>query len=88
MPLPPPRTKLAIAEPKGDPFARTPPRRRAANVPKQRAVASPPNPRKPPVVRGSGGALGDLFAMFPDLPRPLRPAPRVRTHSTRKLVRR
>jgi hypothetical protein len=61
--------------PKGDP----PPPRTVA-VPKSRGVAAPPNPRKPAIVRHViGGALKDLFAMFPDLPRPSRPARRTRS---------
>jgi hypothetical protein len=46
------------------PEARTPPLRR---------VAKPPNPRKPKLVRDAV-VLNDLFALFPDLPRPRKPA--------------
>jgi hypothetical protein len=36
-----------------------------------------PHPRRPRVVRDvGGGGLMDLFAMFPDLPKLVRPAPR------------
>jgi hypothetical protein len=43
-------------------------------APRQRPVADVPNPRRPKAVRVvDGGELRDLFAVFPDLPRPLRP---------------
>ena len=46
--------------------------------PKEHAAGRPPNPRKPKLVRDvNGGALKDLFALFPDLPRPRRPAGRL-----------
>ena len=58
---------------------RRPPRqRRVALPPLERPVGKPPNPRKPALVRDIGGnELRDLFALFPDLPRPPRPAPRL-----------
>jgi hypothetical protein len=43
-------------------------------APRQRPVADVPNPRRLKVVRVvGGGELCDLFAVFPDLPRPPRP---------------
>ena len=42
-------------------------------------LSGQPNPWRPPVVRtASGSVLNDLFAFFPDLPRPPRPRARVR----------
>ena len=56
-----------------------PPPERARTEPKQRGVGAVPNPRRPRLVSAvDGGVLKDLFAIFPDLPRPARPAPRVR----------
>jgi hypothetical protein len=44
-------------------------------APKEQGVRKPPNPRKPRLVREvDGGRLNDLFAVFPDLPFPHRPA--------------
>jgi hypothetical protein len=38
-----------------------------------------PHPRRPRLVRDvHGNGLCDLFLIFPDLPRPLRAAPRIR----------
>ena len=43
-----------------------------------RPLGKHPNPRKPKLKRDIGGnELKDLFAMFPDLPRPHRAAARV-----------
>jgi hypothetical protein len=54
------------------------PVQRVARVPAQHAMGPPPNPRKPKLVRDiGGGVLRYLFALFPDLPRPRRPGPRV-----------
>jgi len=64
------------SHPSPDPVTKAPPLR-ATRVPRQRAVAKVPNPKRPAFVRSrDGGDLLDLFAFFPDLPRPPRPAPR------------
>ena len=59
--------------------SRRPPRQRpVALPPPERPAGKPPNPRKPALVRDIGGnELRDLFALFPDLRRPPRPAPRL-----------
>jgi hypothetical protein len=52
-------------------------------APRQRPVAMVPSPRRPTRVRAAGsGALLDLFEVFPDLPRPPRPANRRATLSS------
>ncbi|MGE0447481.1 MAG: hypothetical protein AB7P99_19825 [Vicinamibacterales bacterium] len=69
---------------------RRPPRQRpVAAPPPERPVGKPPHPRTPALVRDVGGneppsrfalrrpSLGDLFALFRDLPRPPRPAARL-----------
>ncbi len=58
-----------------DPVGRAPkPRRDTGRAPKEHAVGKPPNPRKPALVRDvDGGDLKDMFAIFPDIPRPPRP---------------
>ena len=48
-------------------------------VPRQRPIAEVPNPRRPKVVRVDRRELLDLFAVFPDLPRPARPQSRLAT---------
>jgi hypothetical protein len=74
----PPALRRVAAVPGGDPAGRTP-APHVARVPKPHAIGKPPNPRKPKLVRDvGGGPLMDLFAIFPDLPRPRRPAPRLR----------
>jgi hypothetical protein len=51
---------------------------RVSKAPRQRAAGKVPNPRRPKLVRDVGGnELWDLFAFFPDLPRPARPAARL-----------
>lgn len=66
-----------------------PPPPHVAKVPKAHAVATVPNPRKPALVRDvHGGALRDLFEIFPDLPRPPRPAARVRLRDGSRALRR
>ena len=46
-----------------------------ARPPLERQAGRPPNPRRVPPVRDvHGGVLQDLFEIFPDLPRPARPA--------------
>lgn len=48
--------------------------------PAQRPVGSVPNPRTPTLVRDADrGTRNDLFVLFPDLPRPLRPPLSART---------
>lgn len=50
----------------------------ARNTPRQRAAGKVPNPRRPALVRDiDGNELRDLFALFPDLPRPVRPTARL-----------
>jgi hypothetical protein len=50
------------------------PAEHATRAPLERRVAPPPNPRKPRLVPDiHGNELRDLFAFFPDLPRPRRP---------------
>jgi len=49
---------------------------RSTRAPRQRGVAKVPHPRRPKVVRARSAALGDLFEVFPDLPRPRRPVSR------------
>lgn len=50
----------------------------ANKAPRQRAAGKVPNPRRPRLVRDIGGnELRDLFAFFPDLPRPVRPTARL-----------
>jgi hypothetical protein len=71
--------------PKGDPIAHVP-AQHIARVPDQHPVGPPPNPRKPKLVRDvGGGVLGDLFELFPDLPRPRRPRARVPLRRPRRL---
>jgi len=66
----PPGSRPAPRLPKGTPPKGSPP---------PRPVAERPHPRTPAFVRDSSrGTFEDLFALFPDLPRPPRPAPRVR----------
>jgi len=68
----------------GTPAGYAPPQR-AARLPKRRGVGAPPNPRTPKLVRDvHGGALKDMFEIFPDLPRLRRPAPRLRGRATRR----
>jgi hypothetical protein len=88
-PVPPERRRSAVPReravaqvPNGDPMSHVPaphvPARHVARVPRPHQVAAPPNPRKPKLVRDvHGGVLGDLFQLFPDLPRPPRPRARV-----------
>lgn len=62
-----------------------PPERGVGRAPREHRVAPPPNPRKPELVRDvHGGVLKDLFQMFPDLPRPVRPAARVPLRARRR----
>ena len=71
-PVPPPR--------RGATRTPTAPTRveRPSRPPKPHAVGKPPNPRKPQMVRDvHGNELKDLFALFPDLPRPARPSARL-----------
>jgi hypothetical protein len=72
----PPKPRRIATIPKGDPISQTPQSRPTrvpeARTPPLRRVANPPNPRKPKLVRDAV-VLNDLFALFPDLPRPRRP---------------
>jgi hypothetical protein len=80
--VPPPARQVA-AVPKGHP-----PAERATRVPKARPPGKPPNPKKPKLVRDvGGGILKDMFAIFPDLPRPVRPHRRRKSRVTRVEVR-
>lgn len=88
-----PRARPRKAAPQGRapadrPIAQ-PPAERVRRMPKAHAVGQVPNPRKPQLVRDvDGGALKDLFALLPDLPRPARPPARVRQRvATRALKR-
>jgi hypothetical protein len=55
-----------------------PPPERPRREPRRRGIGPVPNPKRPRLVRDvAGGALKDLFAIFPDLPSPRRPAARV-----------
>lgn len=57
---------------------------RPSPPPKPHLVGKPPNPRQPALVRDlTGGVLKDMFEVFPDLPRPARPAPRLRGRARR-----
>jgi hypothetical protein len=71
-------------KPKPPPSALTPPPRSVMNPPppqsppKAPPAGQVPNPKRPRLVRDVGGGyLKDLFAMFPDLPRPPRPRARL-----------
>jgi hypothetical protein len=71
--------------PKSDPITHVP-KSHVARVPPQHPLGPPPNPRRPKLVRDvRGGVLGDLFALFPDLPRPVRPRARVPLRRLRRL---
>jgi hypothetical protein len=55
-------------------------------VPEQHGVGAVPNPVRPKLVRDvHGGALQDLFEIFPDLPRPTRPKGRAPVQRRRVL---
>ena len=55
-----------------------PPPERPRREPPARGVGRVPNPLRPRLVRDVGGGwLKDLFALFPDLPSPPRPAARL-----------
>ena len=57
-----------------------------STAPVERGVGRVPNPRRLKLVKAvAGGDLLDLFAMFPDLPRP--PRPRARTPLRRHIRR-
>jgi len=76
--LVPPR-ELHTKPPGARPVSRLPKGTPPKGSPPQRPVAARPHPRTPAVVRDpSRGTFEDLFALFPDLPRAPRPAPRVR----------
>jgi hypothetical protein len=66
---------------------RPPPPQRLGHPPPERPAGAPPNPRRPALKRDvRGGELKDLMEIFPDLPRPARPAARgpVRRIAVRK----
>ena len=71
----PPKRGRVPSRPAVDPIRKAP-GMRSTPAPRQRPVAKIPSPRRPKVVRSTGGGLGDLFAFFPDLPRPHRPRTR------------
>lgn len=67
---PPPARPIA-QRPDHDPLEDTP-LHSPTRAPRQRPVGKVPNPRKPKLVRDVGGGyMQDLFATFPDLPRPV-----------------
>jgi len=69
----PPAERPVPLVPRGDPMAHVS-APYVARVPAPHPIGSPPNPRRPSFVRDvRGGVLGDLFELFPDLPRPPRP---------------
>lgn len=68
-----------------------PPPEHVSLPPREHAAGKPPNPRRPRLVRDvHGGSFMDLFDIFPDLPRPRRPATRAprRTGATWPLAAR
>jgi hypothetical protein len=70
--------------PNGDP-RRAPPPQHVSHPPPEHPVGRPPNPRKPQLVRDvRGGALKDMFEIFPDLPRPPRRPARGPVNRTRR----
>jgi hypothetical protein len=82
--VPPPRHATKVPPPR--PIAKTPggdplshaPLPHVGRPPEEHSAGKPPNPRTPKLVRDlHGGPLKDLFRIFPDLPRPARPAPRM-----------
>jgi hypothetical protein len=82
-----PKLKAGGPVPKGAPLAQAP-TAHVARAPGEHGVGAPPNPRKPRLVKDvHGGILKDLFQMFPDLPRPVRPAARVRLRAGRGRAR-
>ena len=79
-----PPVRQVARTPKGHPLAQ-PRLPLIGRAPREHAAGRPPNPRKPKLVRDvGGGALKDLFALFPDLPRPRRPAGRVPARVARR----
>jgi hypothetical protein len=72
----PPQGQRVPAPRTGNPAAQAPPPRSPTRVPKARPVGKVPNPRSGKLVREVHGDLNDLFAFFPDLPRPHRSRPR------------
>lgn len=77
---PPAKTPKPLQEvprtPRGNPIAQASVLRpHVSRPPRPHRVGAPPNPRRPPVVRDvHGGALLDMFQIFPELPWPRRPA--------------
>ena len=73
----PPRGPATPRVPRGHAITKAP-TPHVSRAPKPRAVAPVPNPMRPKLVRDVDCAdLKDLLAMFPDLPRPPRPALRL-----------
>jgi hypothetical protein len=72
-----PRSLKAVPRtPHGNPMAQASLLRpHVTRTPRPHRAGAPPNPRRPRLVRDvGGGALLDLFRIFPDLPWPRRPA--------------
>jgi hypothetical protein len=83
-----PEPRSVAGPPAGTPVGRAPvPQFNRA--PKPRPVGAPPNPRRPRLVKDvNGNELKDMFAIFKDLPRPARPAPRLPSRLRRGRPRR
>jgi hypothetical protein len=84
-----PRARPIPKTPGGDPLVHAP-SPHVSRAPEERPAGKPPNPRKAGLTRNKdGGILKDLCTIFPDLPRPARPATRVpsRALATRRSVR-
>jgi hypothetical protein len=74
-----PKLQRRRVGPEATPLGQPPRERVVGQPPRERVVGQRPNPRKPRLVPDiNGNELKDLFQMFPDLPRPWRPAPRLR----------
>lgn len=76
---PPGKTPKSLQQvprtPRGNPIAQASALQpHVSRLPKPHRVGAPPNPRRPNLVRDvDGGALLDLFRIFPELPWPRRP---------------
>lgn len=64
--LRPHKPKAFVPQPPPQPVFKAPP----VYVPKQPPVGDIPRPRRLRLLRDRGGVLLDLFAFFPELPRP------------------
>jgi hypothetical protein len=79
-----PAVRSVARAPRGDAMASAP-LAHVSRAPAEHSVPAPPNPRKPKLVRDvHGGALKDLFELFPDLPRPAHPPARVPLRARRR----